>query len=300
MSEEHPPICDYENSDYQESFWECGGREYEDQVEAVALRRLLPSGGERLLEVGAGAGRNTPRYTGFHQIVLLDYSYTQLQQAQARLGRGERYIYVIGDAYQLPFAPGVFNAATMIRTLHHMADPLGAIRQVRTTLTEGAVFVLEYANKQHLKAIGRWVIRRQAWSPFERKPVELVPLNFNFHPTEVRNWLKKAGFDVGRELTVSHFRLNLLKRLIPLRLLVTMDAMLQWTGALWQLTPSVFVRAEAAGKSALAPEGAFWRCPACGSFNLTTIATGLRCEGCEHVWPLRDGIYDFKTTAGSE
>jgi len=70
---ETPPICDYEGSDYQTSFWDAGGRAYEDAAEAIALRRLLPPGGRRLLELGAGAGRNTPRYTGFEQITLLDY-----------------------------------------------------------------------------------------------------------------------------------------------------------------------------------------------------------------------------------
>jgi hypothetical protein len=70
--EEKPPICDYEGSDYQSVFWDRGYRTYEDRVEAVALRRLLPSGGELLLELGAGAGRNTPRYQGFERVVLLD------------------------------------------------------------------------------------------------------------------------------------------------------------------------------------------------------------------------------------
>ena len=68
-----PPLCDYENSDYQTSFWEQGGREYEDQVEAIALKHLLPNQGQWLLEIGAGAGRNTPRYHAFQHIVLLDY-----------------------------------------------------------------------------------------------------------------------------------------------------------------------------------------------------------------------------------
>ena len=62
-----PPICNYEGSDYQKSFWEQGGRVYEDRAEAIALQRLLPARGELLLELGAGAGRNTPRYTGFKQ-----------------------------------------------------------------------------------------------------------------------------------------------------------------------------------------------------------------------------------------
>ena len=40
-----PPVCDYEGSDYQARFWEDQGREYEDRVERIALRRLMPAGG---------------------------------------------------------------------------------------------------------------------------------------------------------------------------------------------------------------------------------------------------------------
>lgn len=82
-----PPVCDYEGSDYQTSFWDQGGRQYEDLAETIALKRLLPAQGKLLLELGAGAGRNTPRYKGFEQIVLLDYSRTQLQQARERMRR---------------------------------------------------------------------------------------------------------------------------------------------------------------------------------------------------------------------
>jgi ubiquinone/menaquinone biosynthesis C-methylase UbiE len=117
-----PPVCNYEGSDYQASFWDKGGREYEDRTEAIALKRLLPRSGRLLLELGAGAGRNTPRYLGFDRIVLLDYSRTQLEQAQQRLGTSDKYIYVAADVYRLPFVDGLFDAATMIRTLHHMAD----------------------------------------------------------------------------------------------------------------------------------------------------------------------------------
>ena len=86
MSEQTPPICDYEGSDYQQSFWDFGGRAYEDAVEALALRRLLPAGGDFMLELGAGAGRNTRRYLHYQRVALVDYSRTQLLQAQAHLG----------------------------------------------------------------------------------------------------------------------------------------------------------------------------------------------------------------------
>jgi SAM-dependent methyltransferase len=293
VTEGPPPICDYEGSDYQERFWESGERAYEDGAEAVALRRLLPAAGGTLLEVGAGAGRNTPRYAGFQKIVLLDYSRSQLEMAHSRLGESERYLYVAGDVYRLPFAPSVFQAATVIRTLHHMTDPLLALREVRATLAGGSALILEYANKHNLKAIARWLLRRQSWSPFDRRPVEFARLNFDFHPAAVRAWLGEAGFAVRRQLTVSHFRVGLLKRTLPASLLVGMDALIQWTGDWWQLSPSVFVLATAVGESEPAA-GGFWRCPACRSLDVSEEDTGVQCQGCKRVWPQRGGIYDFR------
>ncbi len=292
MSDDRPPVCDYTGSDYQASFWEQGGRAYEDQVEGVALKRLLPPKGRLLLELGAGAGRNTPRYRGFERIVLLDYSRTQLEQAQARLGRSEQYIYVAADIYRLPFVPGLFDAATMIRTLHHIAEAPLALRQVRQVLQPGAVFILEFANKHNLKAILRYLLRRQSWSPFTLEPVEFTALNFDFHPKTVRQWLGESGFTVQRQLTVSHLRMGLFKRFIPLKLLVAMDSAMQLTGNWWQLTPSVFVRALAAGAGERGV--GFFRCPECGHAPLTEQEDALACPACSRRWAVCDGIYDFR------
>ena len=288
-----PPICNYEGSDYQSSFWEKGERAYEDAVEAVALERLLPAGGKRLLELGAGAGRNTPRYQGFEQVVLLDYSLTQLQQARQNLGSDPHYRFVAADIYHLPFVEGLFDAATMIRTLHHMADARRALQQVRRTLQSGAAFILEYPNKKNLKAILRYALRRQSWNPFSPEPIEFAPLNFDFHPSTVRTWLELCQFAVDRQLTVSHFRVGLLKRLLPLGLLVRLDALSQLTGEWWQLTPSIFVRARALGQSAPAGPGLFFCCPACGA-PLPDAPGGLSCTACGKTYPLTDGIYDLR------
>jgi len=104
--------------------------------------------------------------------VLLDYSFTQLQQARQRLGDSERYRYVAADIYRLPFVDGLFDGATMIRTLHHMADAPLALAQVRRVLQPGALFILEFANKRNLKSILRYLFRRQNWNPFSQEPVE--------------------------------------------------------------------------------------------------------------------------------
>jgi len=323
-----PPVCNYEGSDYQNSFWDQGGRQYEDRAEAIALKRLLPARGRLLLELGAGAGRNTPRYTGYERIVLLDYSRTQLEQARARLGNSSRYIYVAADIYKLPFVDGLFDGATMIRTLHHMAAPSKALRQIRNVLRSpvsgrspdavsgrspdaisgqgpddisgqpGASFILEYANKRNLKAILRYWLRQQTWSPFTLEAEEFAVLNFDFHPKAIRQWLTETGFVIDQTLTVSHFRIGLLKRLVPPGWLAALDGLLQPTGALFQLTPSVFVRAVAQGETALAAAGSFFKCPECAHSPLEEHPDTLVCPACGRKYAFRDGIYDFKDALG--
>jgi ubiquinone/menaquinone biosynthesis C-methylase UbiE len=299
MMEDSPSICDYEGSDYQERFWERGDRAYEDRAEAVALRRLLPPGGGRLVDLGAGAGRHAPRYLGFEQIVLLDYARSQLEQARQRLGSGGRYLYVLADVYRLPFAAGVFDAATMIRTMHHLVEPQAALREARGILRPSGTLVLEFANKRNLKAILRWLLHKQDWNPFELDPVEFAPLHFDFHPLAVQRWLAEAGFAIGRRLTVSHFRIGLLKRKVPVPLLTGLDALVQWTGDWFQLSPSVFLRAEAVGDGTPASAG-FWRCPACGSLQLEEESEGVHCRACGRLWTLQEGIYDFRGEAQRE
>lgn len=292
------PVCDYEGSDYQTSFWDKGGREYEDRTEAIALNRLLPKSGRLLLELGAGAGRNTPRYTGFERIVLLDYSRTQLEQAQQRLGKSDKYIYVAADVYRLPFVDGLFDAATMIRTLHHMADAPKALAQIRNVIASGGIFILEFANKLNVKAIFRYLLGKQNWNPFTLEPVEFVKLNYDFHPKAVRGWLENLGFKIEKTLTLSYFRIGSLKRAVPTGILVFLDSLFQWTGALWQFTPSVFVKAKIVERDIIWQYTdnilLFFKCPACGHSPLVESPNYLKCTNCKTKWEVRGGIYDFR------
>lgn len=295
------PVCDYEGSQYQQQFWDRGGRDYEDAAERTALRQLLPRRGNLALEVGAGAGRLTNELDRFGRVVLLDYSRTQLQQAQERLGRSQRYIYVAADVYRLPFVAGLFDTVTMVRVIHHIADPPAALAALRAVLQPDGAFVLEFANKRNLKAIARYLLRRQAWNPFDPDPIEFAKLNFDFHPRTMRQWLRGSGFMIRKLRAVSYLRIGRLKRLLPMRLLVGVDALLQPTGAQLQLSPSVFVRSDADGSGQAAEPGAFFRCPTCGGLDLVAGDDYLVCrlpEGCGSHWAIRDGIYDFKNPAG--
>jgi len=245
-----------------------------------------------MLDLGAGAGRNTPRYAAYEKIVLLDYSRTQLEQAQKRLGNSDRYLYVAADIYHLPFVDGLFDGATMIRALHHMKDAPMALAQVERVMQSDGIFILEFASKLNLKAILRWMFGRQKWSPFSPEPVEFAALNFDFHPATVQRWLCELNFSIERILTVSHLRADIFKKLLPLKVLVALDSLFSLTGNLWQLTPSVFVKNRALNQKQ-APVG-FFQCPACGSASLTEAGEAVICNQCHHTYSFVDGIYDFR------
>ena len=196
MARAERPICNYEGSAYRTEFWG-QGRDYEDAVERVALRHLLPPMGHRLIDIGGGYGRLFPLYSGYDEVVLFDYALSQLQQGRELWGEGgseekPHYTYVAGDFYSFPFAPGLFDTVVMVRTLHHAADAPAVLQGVSRIVAPAGAFVLEFANKRNLKAILRFLVRRQEWSPFDREPVEFVELNFDFHPAWIREQLHDA------------------------------------------------------------------------------------------------------------
>jgi SAM-dependent methyltransferase len=294
MEQQQPPVCDYEGSDYKTRFWEHGDRDYEDRVERVALRRLMPPTGSALIEIGAGFGRLADEYIGYEKVVLFDYSRTLLREARIHLGDDPRFLYVAGNWYNMPFVSGLFETVVQVRTLHHAADVPAVFSQLFRIARPESTYVLEFASKHNLKAIFRYWIGRQQWSPFSLDPLEFVELNFDFHPLWIRDRLTDAGFSPGRMLTVSHYRMDLLKKIIPTKLLVKMDSVAQLSGNWWQLTPSVFVKNRRLGPGKVAEPDSFFACPEC----LTPLGApgddALLCSGCTRRWSVQDGLFDFK------
>ncbi len=291
---DRPRICDYGDSTYRQDFWEGQGRGYEDAVERQVLANLLPRSGRRLLEIGAGFGRITREYRMFRQVVLLDYSLEQLQYARGHYG-DDGFLYVAADAYQMPFQSSAFDAATMIRVIHHFENVPAVINQIHAVLADSSAFILEFANKRNLKAILRHILGINKWNPFTLEPVEFVELNFNFHPEYVLEQVTASGFSLRRTVPVSWLRLGLFKRALPTAVLARGDRALQQTG--WTISPSIFLDLQLS-KPAAAPPGEsddpldLLRCPVTGSPLTWSDEALLSRNGLR--WAIRDGVFDFR------
>ena len=293
-----PQIIDYEGSRYRTDFWEGQGREYEDLAERAAIRRLLPPDGNVLIEIGAGFGRLADLYQGYNRVVLMDYSFSLLREARQIWGHDPRFLFVAASAYAMPFVDNFAEAMVMVRVMHHLQSPPRVLGEISRILQGGKTCVLEYANKRNLKSIGRYLARRQSWSPFAPEPYEFVELNFDFHPDWISKQLEVAGLAVERELAVSSFRMGALKRVFPAEWLARVDSALSAPGAGLKLTPSIFVQCRS-NRPAASPMGVFL-CPACHGLELKQQDASLACAECRSEWAIVDGIYDFREPVSRE
>lgn len=287
-------IHDYDGAGtatYRQDFWENADRAYEDLVERIAIQRLLqPATGQRLLELGAGFGRLSEVYAGYRQVILLDYAKSQLEDARSRLG-DDKYIYIAANIYELPIVAGACDAASMIRVLHHFEDVPSAFAQIRRSLSDGALFLLEFANKRNFKAMLRYGLGRQAWSPYAPEPVEFVKLHFDFHPDYIRQELTNVGFTTHAQLPVSYFRLGLFKKLLPVGVLSQLDSAMQRSGLLY--SPSIFTQNTLAGSRPAHLPTEILCCPRCqGTLQKEDVT--IHCEACQLTWSVENNIYDFR------
>jgi ubiquinone/menaquinone biosynthesis C-methylase UbiE len=291
-----PRVIDYEGSKYSTEFW-TGAREYEDRAERIAIHAMLPPCGRRLIDIGAGAGRLGDLYLGYDEVILMDYARSTIVEARDRWGHDSHFKFVAADLYALPFVDGLFDSVVMIRVIHHIVDVPRALGNIRAALRPGGLFVFEFANKRNLKAITRYILRKQEWSPFDRKPIEFAELNFDFHPAWMQQQLREAGFAIQQTRAVSTFRVGALKRLFGAKRLAAIDGAVQRPSAPLAIAPSMFTicspSPDAVQERGMG--GEVFACPTCRAPLPAQPADDELCCANGHCWSMRDGIYDFKT-----
>ncbi|MCR5876369.1 class I SAM-dependent methyltransferase [Phenylobacterium sp. J426] len=110
----------------------------------AALRALAPAPGERILDIGCGAGATTARLAAAAapdgEATGLDISRPLLEIARTRSAPG-RMDFVEADAQTHVFPPGAYDAAFSRFGVMFFADPVAAFANIRLALRPGGRLV---------------------------------------------------------------------------------------------------------------------------------------------------------------
>ena len=238
-------ISDYNGYDYKKEFWENVDREYEDQADRMAIRKLLPKRMEKFADIGGGYGRLANEYLKrARKVYIFDYSKTEL--AQAKEIYGDQIETKSGDIYKLPFKDGELDGLLMVRVTHHLNNLEKAIRELYRVLEPGGVAVIEVANKRTLPKIMRYFTFRSKVNPFDRAPANYTEISeggfYNYHPKSVEEIFEKVGFKLEKVLSVSNFRSRTLKKVFKTDNLIKMENSAQQILAPIRFAPSIYYK----------------------------------------------------------
>lgn len=238
-------ISDYNGYDYKKDFWEDTGREYEDQADRMAIRKLLPKRMEKFADIGGGYGRLANEYLKrARKIYIFDYSKTELEQAKETFG--DKIETKSGDIYELPFKDNELDGLMMVRVTHHLKHLDKAVAELYRVLKPGGVAVIEVANKRTLPKMARFLTGRSKVNPFNQKIANYKNISkdgfYNYHPKYVENIFEQTGFKCEKVLSVSNFRSQTLKKVLKTDNLVKMENTAQQVLAPIRFAPSIYYK----------------------------------------------------------
>lgn len=241
--------ADYNDKTYDyTSYW--NGRDYENESEVTALKKLLPKDFNKdrsIIDVGGGFGRLLSLYKNyFGDISVFDYSTSLLEKAQENAKSLEISINTInGDIYSISNSvTKKYDFVSMIRVSHHLDDLEKAFQEVGQILKDDGVFILEIANKIHFKSVLINSLKGN-FSYFKKDSISVASKDVTFlnhHPKHVEELLRKNGFIVERRLSVSNFRLPVIKKLFPYALLLGLENISQDILPPIYFGPSIFYK----------------------------------------------------------
>jgi SAM-dependent methyltransferase len=153
----------------------------------VDYRRLGMQAGERLLDVGAGAGRHA--FEGARRgaaVVAVDIDAASLKDVAAAGGGVDA---VLGSALELPFGDGAFDRVIAAEVMEHVGDDRGALRELARVTRAGGVLAV---------TVPRWLPELVCWAlsdEYHAPHVEGGHVRI-YRESALRARMEAAGFDV--------------------------------------------------------------------------------------------------------
>lgn len=228
------------------NYWK--GRDYENEAEEMAIKRLLDGlHFKNAVDVGGGYGRLCVLLEKYAtKVTLAEPSRQQLDLAKEFLKGHPQVDQKQLQADDLKFKDGTIDLLTMIRVMHHLPDPTPEFAEISRVLAKEGYAIIEAANYLH----GR--NRLKHFIKGEKMPTEPVDIRseankkaseipfVNHNPHTVIKQLAHAGLKVERILSVSNLRSPGIKRVLPKNVMLAIEGILQPTLATSFFGPSVF------------------------------------------------------------
>jgi SAM-dependent methyltransferase len=168
------------------------GEVYDNEDRILREVRDLPLAGRRVLEVGAGSGRDSLEIARWGATVfLLDYVMSAFDVIRPQAAAaGLRVECVCGDALRPPFREGTFALVFHQGLLEHFRDPRPLLAQNRVLTAPGGWCLVDVP---------------QRWHPYTLVKHALIALNrwfagweTEYSPGALRRRMTQAGFEVVR------------------------------------------------------------------------------------------------------
>jgi hypothetical protein len=127
---------------------------------------------------------------------------------------------------------------------------------VHRILVPQGVFILEFANKSHGKAVFKEIFKGNLTFPLDIFPKDIRCLKnikkntipfINYHPDSIYKMLQDNRFKIVEKRSVSNIRSTKIKKTIPLNNLVKVEKFLQKPLSYLNFGPSIFVLARKVG-----------------------------------------------------
>jgi ubiquinone/menaquinone biosynthesis C-methylase UbiE len=161
MKNETPEIQNYGTlaADYDAKRYEGGTNLLKEQFRRSAIADLLPDAPATALDVACGTGRGVALLSSIAQRAYgVDGTAEMLRVALGKLSGQSGFGGVCrGNAAQLPFSEGTFDAVTCLNFVHLFpahADKQAFVREMGRVLKRGGVAVIEFDNAMTGVALG--------------------------------------------------------------------------------------------------------------------------------------------------
>jgi len=163
--------------------------------------------GKKILEVGAGTGRDGLRLVDLGATVfLLDYSDRSLEMMKEIIAQEKKQVFLIkADAEALPIKENALDVVFHQGLLEHFRDPIPLLNENYRVLDRGGVCLIDVPQRYHIYTLLKHIlILMNAW---------FAGWETEFSVRQLRNLLQGVGFDM-RSFYGDWMRPSLLYRLL--------------------------------------------------------------------------------------